>query len=412
MTRSKIGLEEARELVRSRIRPLPPLDMPLWRSLYRFTARETTARVDCPSVNSSLKDGYAVRSADLAAADREAPVRLRLTDNALFAGGGESAPSPLHPGTAMRIMTGAELPPGADAVAPQEAVDADGEVIEVPRRIEPGADVLLKGSDIRRNDVVLAARTRIDPNKLGLLAAAGLESVPAHPAPKVGLIATGDELMLPGRPPARGKLYASNLVTLYGWCAAYGIDTLVEILPDEPGAMRDRIRELHGRCDALLTSGGAWSGDRDFVLESLESLQWNQVFHRVRLGPGKGVSFGLLQEKPVFVLPGGPPSNLVAFLQLGLFGLQLLSGNPEPGLPRRKARLQRPVRGQSDWTQFVFGELREEEGSMRFLPLNLDSRLRSMARSCGMVCIPEGTDHIPEGADVEAQVWLQPEIAG
>jgi molybdopterin molybdotransferase len=331
--------------------------------------------------------------------------------SSLFAGQGEDPPAPLQPGAAVRIMTGAELPPGADAVVPQEAVETRDEAIEISKRLEPGADVLPKGADIRSQDALLAPGTRIDPNKLGLLAAAGLESVPAHPKPAVGLIATGDELTLPGRPLARGKLYASNLVTLHGWCAWYGMETRVEILPDEPHAMRRRIGELSGLCDALLTSGGAWSGDRDFVLDSLRALAWSQVFHRVRIGPGKGVGFGMLEDKPVFALPGGPPSNLVAFLQLGLFGLQLLEGIVRPGLPQRMARLQQTIQGQADWTQLVFGELREQEGHTAFQPLDLPSRLRSMARSSGLVAIPEGTARIPAGDWVSVQIWPRTELS-
>jgi molybdopterin molybdotransferase len=156
--------------------------------------------------------------------------------------------------------------------------------------------------------------------------------------------------------------------------------------------------------DAVLTSGGAWQGDRDLVVKVLDQLGWHKIYHRIKLGPGKAVGFGLWQGKPVFCLPGGPPSNQMAFIQLGLPGLQKLAGYRQVGLAQVRARLAQSVSGQEDWTQFLEGRFENTAEGLLFRPVKLLSRLQTMATTEGLLAIPEGTAQLLAGAIVQVQL--------
>ena len=201
-----------------------------------------------------------------------------------------------------------------------------------------------------------------------------------------------------------GKLYASNLVTLAAWCTRYGFGVETFVARDDAELIHEKLVICLRDYDAVLTSGGAWSGERDLVVRLLDELGWEKVYHRVRIGPGKAVAFGLYAGKPVFCLPGGPPSNHMAFLQLALPGLRRMSGVREAGLPVRKMRMAESVSGQSDWTQFVHGRLEETSDLPLFYPLNPPSRLQMMSSADAIVKIPEGQTLIPQGHIVEGQV--------
>ena len=254
--------------------------------------------------------------------------------------------------------------------------------------------------------LIIASGSRLIPARVGVLAAAGHSHVPVVRQLRVGIIATGDEVVAPGEALPEGKLYASNLMTLHAWCDHYGMHTGIDIVRDDPGQISSKLRNAASTHDAILTSGGAWKGDRDFVVRVLEQLDWEKVYHRVKIGPGKAVGFGLLKGKPVFILPGGPPSNLMAFLQLALPGLLKLAGHKDPQLPRISVTLMESVTGQIDWTQFIFGCFKERDGNTYFHSLKKVSRLRSMAEAEGIISIPEGVDYIPAGAEVPAQVFM------
>jgi molybdopterin molybdotransferase len=240
---------------------------------------------------------------------------------------------------------------------------------------------------------------------VGLLAAAGHSHVAVVGKPVVAIVATGDEVVAPGVPLPEGKLYASNMTTLGAWCRRYGMGTRLSIVRDDGEAILDAFRSNLEAADVLVTSGGAWTGDRDMVVKTLDRLGWEKVFHRIRIGPGKAVGFGLLGAKPVFILPGGPPSNLMGFLQIALPGLLRLSGDSSGGLPTATVRLARELTGRyADWTQFVFGTLGAANGAPVFHPLVGGSRLRSMAEARAVVAIPEGATRLPARSLVTAQL--------
>jgi len=403
VTNRLISFQRALDLTLNRTSPLETIVIPVSESSDYIAADNVTAVVDSPSANVSMKDGYAVRSVEISGASSQSPVRLTLLG---ITAAGQKPPYAVEPGTAVRILTGAEIPKGADTVVAEEFTARVGNTVTINRKAEPGRDILLKGSDVDKDEIVINAGDKLKPGNIGLLAAGGLENVRVFHKPRVALIATGDEILLPGQPLTEGKLYASNLLTLNAWCRKYGMMTELEVIGDDEHLLRKKLKQAIDRHDAVITSGGAWTGERDLIGRVLNDLGWEKIYHRVRLGPGKAVGFGILEDKHIFILPGGPPSNLVAFLQLALPGLLRLSGHNNPELPKVQAILRQTIKGQAGWADAVFGMLENENGTTGFYPITGKSRLSNMARAEALLLIPEGIAQVSTGQTVNVQLLV------
>lgn len=403
MIEKLIGYDEALRLTLEGVSPLAGEMINLSDSTDYIAAEDLYSRVDSPSVNASLKDGYAVLSREIAEATPDNPVFLKLDG---LAAAGIHSDSKVKPGMTVRVLTGAGLPEGADAVVAEEFTTEHGDIIRVTAHAELGRNILPKGSDVANGERIISKGSTLVPGMVGILAAAGYAEVPVIPKPRVAIIATGDEVVAPGKPLPKGKLFASNLSTLNAWCRHFGMKTTLDIIRDNADLIMEKLVDSIDSHDAVLTSGGAWTGDRDFVGKILDRIGWKKVYHRIRMGPGKAVGFGTVNGRPVFILPGGPPSNLMAFLQIALPGLLKLAGHQNPGLPRLEVKLTDDVEGQTDWTQFIYGLLEKKPGATPFKPLRLTSRLKSMARAEGIISIPEGMDHIHAGAKIIAQLLV------
>ncbi len=396
-----VSFGEARHLAAESVRPLAPRSFGLARLAGLVAAAEARARVASPSLTASSKDGYAVVSADLAGAAPESPVSLELAGRLVA---GQKAGQAVGRGQALAITTGAILPPGADAVLASEfAREQEGRVLALAPA-EPGRNLLRQGADVAPGEVVLAPGQVAAPSLVGLLAAAGVEEVLAHPLPRVGLLATGREVVAPGQPLPPGAVFASNLVTQAAWLRLHGIEAASRVVDDSASLITGAAGGLLAASDILITSGGAWTGERDLVLAALGELGFRLVFRRVRMGPGKGVALGLVGDKPVFCLPGGPPSNDMAFLQLALPACLALAGHRRPGLRLVEAVLDGELVGQEDWTQFWHGRLEQGDGRTRFRALAFAGRLRAIAGSQAIACLPEGVGRLGPGNRVSVQV--------
>ncbi len=367
----------------------------------RIAALDLHAYVDSPSVEVSLKDGYAIHSEEIKAAQPKNPVYLRWI-GALNAGG--IWDGPVLKGEALRILSGAPIPPGADAVVSEEFTEEVDGWIKITGDAHPGRNILMRASDVKHGQLLAQAKEKLQPTRVGLLAAGGHHQVPVIRQPKVAILATGDEVIAPGQPLIAGKLYASNLVTLAAWCVQFGFSVETFLVPDDEMSIRAKLLESFEDHDAILTSGGAWKGERDLTVRVLDDLGWRKIYHRVKMGPGKAIGFGLFQGKAVFCLPGGPPSNHMAFLQLALPGLQKMAGFNQPGLPLIKARLAETICGQADWTQFIHGKMIDLNGTAQFHPLKSLSRLQMIAETDAVVKIPEGQEEIRKDSYVQAQI--------
>jgi molybdopterin molybdotransferase len=396
-----IGFGEALGLTLQSVHPLPPVEVAVEAAVGMAAAADVAAAVDSPSQSASLKDGYAVQSRDVESASPERPVRLRLAG---CVPAGAPSPSPLSPGHALEVMTGAAIPGHADAVLAVEFTRREGDTIVCVANARPGRNILPQGSDVSRGTPVVRAGDLIGPATCGLLAAAGLATVPVHPRPRVALLATGDEVVAPGETLAPGQLYASNVVTLAAWLGRFRMETETLVVPDNPESLREAVADLLSRNDALLTSGGAWKSRRDLTVDVLAAMGWEQVYHRVRLGPGKAVAMGKLGRKVVFCLPGGPPSNEMAFLELALPGLLAMAGLPPRPFPLRQAILSLTVEGDPGWTQVIQVRVEESDGTLRAHPLEKRSRLQCQAEAQGLLAIPEGTSRFEQGTCVPIQM--------
>ncbi|MHB8799432.1 MAG: molybdopterin molybdotransferase MoeA [Thermoanaerobaculia bacterium] len=395
MTRELIGYPEALGLTLGHISSLDTETVGLSECQDRVAACDLRALVDSPSVDASLKDGFAICSRDIEHASTRHPVTLQLLGTAAagipYAGSVRST-------SAVRILTGGRVPDGADAVVADEFATTDGDKVVVTNHSEAGRNIFLRGKDVTGGERLVTRGTRLSPGRIGILAAAGHSDVSVFQRPRVAMIATGDEVVMPGRPLPEGKVHASNLATLNAWCRRFGMAATMEQVSDDPALIKGRIVHAMESADALITSGGAWTGDRDLVAAMLEQLGWTRCFHRIRIGPGKAVGFGLLKGKPVFVLPGGPPSNLLAFLAIALPGLLKLEGGAGASLPIVHVRIGKEIVVRDrDWTQFIVGTVVAGDDWPLFMPLELDSRLRSIATAQAVVVVPEGIDRLKQG---------------
>lgn len=400
MTKTETGYIQALDTILDTISPLGTRTIRLQDGVGSIAAEDVISKADAPSADASLMDGYAFDASCLPGGNDARTVRLAISGKAAA---GQDKVGPLPAGAAMRVLTGARIPAGANTVVAEEDVQVAGNEILLPGPVGQGQHILDKGRDIRTGALIIKKGETLTPGLIGYLTTGGCREVRVYQRPRVAIIATGDELLLPGAPLTPGKLYASNMLALNSWCRHFGMAVSLEIAGDNRADIENHLQTAVNAHDVVLTSGGAWTGDRDLTAKCLSGLGWKKCFHRLRLGPGKAAGFGLLHQKPVFILPGGPPSNLVGFLTLALPGLMKLCGFKTPGLPRIPARTARAVQSRHDWTHAEFGQLETTAAGMVFHPiLKKGSRLKSIAEAQALLLIPEGVSQIDKKEAVMA----------
>jgi molybdopterin molybdotransferase len=384
-----LTVAKALELVLASARPLPPARLALADSLGCVLAEDVSADLDLPPFDKSLVDGFAVRSADLAAHDS----RLRVGEE-IHAG--QTPSRPLGPGEAAAIMTGAPLPEGADAVIMVEDVMRDGDSIRVPAQVVPGQFRLARGREMRAGEVVLGRGQELNPSRLGLLAAVGCVQPLVIPSPCVTILPTGDELVDPDRLPGPGQIRNSNAVMLQALVRKQGARARVlPIAPDEPQRLRSLVVEGIDS-DVLLITGGVSAGQRDLVPETLASLGVKKNFHKVRLKPGKPLWFGLgpgdgQRAGPlVFGLPGNPVSGAVCFLLFVRPALERLAGRPAGATALPQGRLAAPFQHKGDRPTYHPARWDAQSQSITPLPWAGSADLRTVAGADGFAVFSAG----------------------
>lgn len=402
-----IGFKQALELSLENLAPLGLEDVPTSELVGRICGKDVIALIDYPTSDSSLKDGYAVVSQDVAAATISNPVALDVI-GAVAAG--DRCHVTVRRSTAVRVLSGAPIPQGADAVLAEEFAEVRSGQIRALARAEPGRNILFKASEISKGESLVQEGQVFTPPMISLVVAGGHESVSVWRRPTVGLLATGDEILLPGSPPEEGKLFASNLALQEAWLRSWGMRTVIRRAGDSFEDLTAAVQSVLSESDIVLTSGGAWKGDRDLIVKVLDTLGWDKVFHRVRIGPGKAVGMGFLENKPVFCLPGGPPSNEIAFLLIALPAVLRMAGYKRSPFLRLTGILEKEVSGQADWTQVFHCRAEKRDSSIHLMPLERQRRLCSMSKADGLVLVPEGVESVPAGAPVEficlnSQLW-------
>ncbi|WP_024287546.1 gephyrin-like molybdotransferase Glp [Cellulomonas sp. KRMCY2] len=274
-------------------------------------AQDVTAPSALPRWDSSAMDGYAVRAADLAGAAPQHPVRLRVLAD--LPAGSDAEPE-VRPGTAARIMTGAPVPPGADAIVPVERTDGGTDVVGVEEQPVPGAHIRRAGEDVAAGDLVLAAGTLLGPAQIAAAASVGCADLLVHRRPRVAVLSTGSELVTPGAALRRGQIPDSNSYLLAAAVRAAGCEPIrIGAVPDDPAALRGVLDAQDGTVDLVITSGGVSMGAYDVVKEVL-AAEPGMNFVQVAMQPGKPQGIGRLgRGTPVLALPGNPVSAFVSF---------------------------------------------------------------------------------------------------
>jgi molybdopterin molybdotransferase len=392
-----LSVDEALERVLRHAEPLSTVESPVREARGLVTVEAIVARDDVPPFTNSAMDGYAVRAADTTGATQEQPVSLRVV-GAVAAG--EPPRWVVEPGSAVRIMTGAVLPLGADAVVRFEETDEaardtnHADVVAIKRPAKHHDNVRLAGEDITSGSVAIAAGTVLHAAHLGLLASLGYTSVSVRRRPRVGILSTGNEVVAIDSRLAPGQIRDSNSVTLAALVAeAGGWPVSLGVVRDEMAPLRRSLRAAvaeHG-VDFLLTSGGVSVGDYDMVKDALQA-EGEVALWQVRIKPGKPLAFGVLDGTPLLGLPGNPVAAAVSFLQFARPAMRRMLGYRSISLPRVTATLAETVDNRGSRRHYVRVRLESDgPGGYRAVPVGEQGSgiLSSLALADGLLVVPE-----------------------
>ena len=397
-----IEYAEARSLVLAAARALPSEFVPLAAALGRTLARDVSAREPVPPFTKATMDGYAVRAADTrpAGAGPEGTVTLEVLEDLPA---GRRSRRAVGLGQAVRIMTGAPLPAGADAVVMVEDSEARGSRVVLRRAVRPGDNIGEAGEDLAKGQRALERGTVVGPAEIAVLAATGRARVPVARRPKVAVIATGDEIVEPGARKRPGQIRNANGPALAAMAAAAGAEAAyLGIARDRASSLRAKLARARG-ADVIVLSGGVSVGDYDLVKDELEAFGVETVFWRVRIKPGKPVFFGRRGRQLVFGLPGNPTSAMVTFLLFVGPALDRLLGRAAAGPRAGRAALAADIALKPGRLQFLRGVLEGDGPALRVAPYD-DQRsgvLRSMVRGRVLIVVPADAARLEAGREVD-----------
>lgn len=394
-----IPLPEALTLLDGAARPLGIQQLPLTQALGRFLAEPVSTPFDIPPFSKSAMDGFAVRRADLA---DDPDASLAVTG---VVAAGDAPRRGVEPGTAVRIMTGAPVPEGADQVVRVEYADIAGERVCF-RRNESSSNIIKRGENAREGDLLLSPR-RLNVHDIGVAASVGLPELPVMVQPRLAVVSTGDELVEPGREAGSGRIYNSNGYQLYAHALRAGFAPSYQgIAADTAEALDAVLREALDGPEVVVLSGGVSKGDFDYVPGVLANLGVREVFHRVAMKPGRPLYLGVRDREPggrqyVFGLPGNPVSVFVTFELFAVRLLYRMAGLEPPG-PTVAATLEESIaKGDPERTEFIPVTIRD--GVARRVRYGGSSHLNALSQADALLEVPAGTTELQRGSVVHAR---------
>jgi molybdopterin molybdotransferase len=399
-----LSVEEARERVLSRIKPLQPLELPLTEAYGCVLATSVRAERDIPDFASSAMDGFAVRSSEVVSATPAEPVELHVVGKAAI---GERPEGTVGGGEAFGIATGAPVPAGADTVVPVENTQARGDRVRVLAGTPSGKHVRPSGEDVRAGETLVEAGRRLQAPELALLATAGSSHPLVHPRPRVVVLSTGDELVPPTHRPDYGQVRDANAFTLFGALREAGaVPMLAGIVRDDVDSFREAVLSHLAQADAFISSGGVSVGERD-VVKAAFFRRGDVEFFKVAMQPGMPQGFGEIEGTPYFGLPGNPVSVFVSFEVFVRPALLKMMGRRQLFRPEVPARLEEDVTGPAGKTQFARVRVRRTKEGWSATPTGSrgSNLIATVAKANGLAIVPQGVETARAGSRVSVMLF-------
>jgi molybdopterin molybdotransferase len=399
---SLLSVDAYQAAILAAISPLPPVSLELADAEGCVLAEDVTAAVSLPSFDNSSMDGYAVQAADTTHSSEREPLTLEVTAEIAA---GDTGTYQLASGAAIKIMTGARMPAGADAVVPVEWTDGGGKRVEIYRPVAAGNAVRYVGGDAAEGETLLTKGMRMRPMQIAVAASAGRKMIKVRPRPRVVVLSTGNELTEPGTPLVPGQIWDSNSYMLAAAAREAGaVTSRHAVVPDDPAGVLPALEAQLSEADLLVTTGGvSMGGEHDVVKAALRELG-TVAFRKVAMQPGMPQGFGTLGEGrvPIFTLPGNPVSAYVSFQLFVRPALAALQGTGDLRLPVARATLTGPVRSPEGRRSFLRGVLTGEQVT----PLSGQGshQIAALGRANALIVVPEETTRLPEGETVDVLV--------
>ncbi|MGB4269655.1 MAG: gephyrin-like molybdotransferase Glp [Spirochaetota bacterium] len=402
---------EALSTILSHSMPVPVEKVHFTNALNRICAEDIISPVNIPYHTNSAMDGYAIVASDTLNASNNNPVTLPIAGE--YQAGIINAPIHIKSGLAIRIMTGATIPPGADAVVEKESTTEEKNMVTIFRQVKEGENIRQAGEDIKKGGCIVQRGTKITPAIVGLLASTGNVTVTVAQKPRVAILATGDEIFEPGTPLQEGIVINSNAYTLMSLVQEYGgLPHYIGIARDSIEASKESLTQALS-CDIILSSGGVSEGKYDFMIRAIVELGFTLLVERIAMKPGKPCIFAHRDNTLYFGLPGNPVSSMVSFIEFVRPAMLAMQGAKALQKPLIKAICQEPIKRKNDGrTHFIRAIVSFEGGqaTVRITGPQGSGILRSMALANCLIILPPDRLSVAKGEAVDVQLIHHPEV--
>lgn len=399
--------EEVIEIIKSRIVVKRKIEkIPINSTLYRVLAEDIYSPIDVPSFNRSLRDGFALIAEDTFGADEDSPIRLELIEEIKA---GENPSLSINSGQCSRIATGAPIPEGANAIVMVEFTEENQNLIEIYKSATPMQFITQKGTDIKKDQLILKKNSVLSPKNQGILAAIGLQNIPLYAKPKVSILSTGNEILSANEPLSYGKIYDINAITLYNSILeSQGIPVEMGIVDDEFDTIKSKIEEMIKKSEIIIVTGGTSKGKGDLLPEILSGMNDIDILiHGVRIQPGKPTIISTFKAKtssiPIFILPGNPTSCIITYNLFVDPTIRSFTNFPQKQDKIVSAKLRQRIYSSEGRT--VFQPMRvidSNDKELTIAPIQTGSEsITTLSNADGYIKIPEEVQYLEENEIVD-----------
>jgi molybdopterin molybdotransferase len=404
-----VSLEEAQKIIMNSIIPLGNENVSIFEAFNRFLYKDIISDIIDPPLDNSAMDGYAIIADDTAGASKENPKNLKITGETRA---GEFESKHVSRGTAVRIMTGAPMPEGADSVIEFEETEEDGNMVKIYKEVEKEENIRFAGENINKGDIILRKGDRLKSSDVGMLASLNYTKVSVYKRPEIAIISTGDEIVDIGKNIKFGQIRNSNAYTLYSEIKKYNC------IPHYIGIAKDNIKDTKNKFhkalkyDVILSIGGVSKGRYDFVKEAYKEFDINIKFEWVRVKPGRPCTFGKKNKKLIFGLPGNQVSTLTSFIQFVRPAILGLMGANRIHKPIVKAILEENIEKKPDRMHLIraYFSIKNNEFHVSTTGPQGSGILRSMSKANCLIIVPQEVTRIKAGERVSIQLIEHYEI--